>query len=73
MHKLKIIDDLTQKMNEGENDKITIKNALEAVQGECSKLTFKLKTSARLLDEVRVEKEKLEVEKESLVCIIYKQ
>jgi Rac GTPase-activating protein 1 len=72
MLKLKVIDELAHQINESENDKKTIKNTLEAVQDECTKLTYKLKTSARLLDEVQVEKLKLEVEKESLVCIIFK-
>jgi len=67
MLKLKIIDELTYKISESENDKKTIKGTLEAIQDECSKLTYKLKTSARLLDEVRVEKEKLEIEKETMV------
>ncbi|XP_025413460.1 rac GTPase-activating protein 1-like isoform X2 [Sipha flava] len=66
MLKLKVIDELAHQINESENDKKTIKNTLEAVQDECTKLTYKLKTSARLLDEVQVEKLKLEVEKESL-------
>lgn len=72
MLKLKTIDDLAHQINESENDKKTIKNTLEAVQDECTKLTYKLKTSARLLDEVQVEKGKLEIEKKSLVCIKFK-
>jgi len=73
MLKLKIIDELTYKINESENDKKTIKEALEVIQDECSKLTYKLKTSARLLDEVKVEKEKLEIEKETMVRYLCKQ
>lgn len=64
---MKLIDELTHRINESENDKDTIKNTLEAVQDECSKLHYKLKTSARLLDEVQMEKEKLVFEKETLV------
>lgn len=67
MLKLKIIDELANKIDESEVDKITIKNALEAAQEECSKLSYKLKTSARLLDEVQAEKENLEIEKQTLV------
>lgn len=70
MLKLKIIDELTYKISESEADKKTIKETLETIQDECSKLTFKLKTSARLLDEVRLEKEKLEIEKQTMVgCV----
>lgn len=65
--KLKIIDELTYKINEGETDKITIKKALNEIQEECSKLSYKLKTSARLLDEIQVEKETLLVENKTLV------
>lgn len=67
MIKLNLINELTYRINESENDKDTIKRTLEAVQDECSKLHYKLKTSARLLDEVQIEKEKLEIEKENLV------
>lgn len=61
------MDELTHRINESENDKDTIKSTLEAVQDECSKLHYKLKTSARLLDDVQMEKEKLLIEKETLV------
>jgi len=71
MLKLKIINELAFKVNESEVDRTTIKKALDAAQDECSKLSYKLKTSARLLDEVRAEKEKLELEKQSLVNKIY--
>lgn len=67
MRKLRLIDELTYKINESEDDKKTIKKTLESIQDECSKLTYKLKTSARLLDEVKIEKEKLEIEKETMV------
>lgn len=65
--KLKTIDELTCKIHNGEDDKKTIKQALEAVQDECSKLSFKIKTSARLLDEARVENENISVENKALV------
>lgn len=67
MLKLKIIDELMYKINEGEIDRENMKKKLEAVQDECSKLSYKLKTSARLLDEVQIEKEKVEYEKETIV------
>lgn len=67
MMKLKTIDELTRTMNESITDKNIIKNTLEEIQDECSKLSYKLKTSARLLDEVQKEKKKLEIEKETLV------
>lgn len=67
MLKLKIINELAYKVNESEVDRTTIKKALDTAQDECSKLSYKLKTSARLLDEVRAEKENLELEKQSLV------
>lgn len=67
--KLKIIDELLNNIKEGENDKEMIKKQLEAVQDECSKLSYKLKNSARLLHEVQVGKEKVELEKETLVII----
>lgn len=54
-------------MNERKADENNIKNTLETIQDECSKLSYKLKTSARLLDEVQKEKKKLEIEKETLV------
>ncbi|KAL5236100.1 hypothetical protein ACI65C_003510 [Semiaphis heraclei] len=66
MLKLKVIDQLTYRINQSESDKDIIKRNLEAVQDECSKLTYKLKTSARLLDEVRAEREKLVFEKETM-------
>ena len=66
---MKVIDQLAYRINESESDKDIIKKNLEEVQDECSKLTYKLKTSARLLDEVQVEKEKLEFEKETMVKI----
>ncbi|CAH1725131.1 unnamed protein product [Aphis gossypii] len=66
MLKLKVIDQLTYRINQSEADKDIIKKNLEAVQDECSKLTYKLKTSARLLDEAQVEKEKLVLEKETM-------
>jgi len=69
MLKLKVIDQLTYRINQSEADKDIIKKNLEAVQDECSKLTYKLKTSARLLDEAQVEKEKLIFEKETMVNI----
>lgn len=69
MLKLKVIDQLTYRINQSEADKDIIKKNLEAVQDECSKLTYKLKTSARLLDEAQVEKEKLVFEKETMVNI----
>lgn len=69
MLKLKVIDQLTYRINQSEADKDIIKKNLEAVQDECSKLTYKLKTSARLLDEAQVEKEKLVLEKETMVNI----
>uniref|UniRef100_A0A2H8TPW1 Rac GTPase-activating protein 1 n=1 Tax=Melanaphis sacchari TaxID=742174 RepID=A0A2H8TPW1_9HEMI len=64
--KLKVIDQLTYRINQSEADKDIFKRNLEAIQDECSKLTYKLKTSARLLDEVQVEKEKLMFEKETM-------
>lgn len=67
MLKLKIINELAYKINESEADKTNIKKALEAAQDECAKLSYKLKTSARLLDEVQAEKENLEIEKQTLV------
>lgn len=67
MLKSKIIDELTNKINEEEADKITIKNVLNEVQEECSKLSFKLKTSARLLNEIQVEKEALLIDNKTLV------
>lgn len=69
MKKLKLIDELTNRINESENDKKTIKNTLEEVQDECSKLHYKLKTSARLFDEAQVEKQNLEIERDNLVNI----
>lgn len=66
MLKLKVIDQFTYRINQSESDKDIIKRNLEAVQDECSKLTYKLKTSARLLDEVQVEREKLVFEKETM-------
>ncbi|XP_060875414.1 rac GTPase-activating protein 1-like [Metopolophium dirhodum] len=66
MLKLKVIDQLTYQINQSESDKDIIKKNLEEVQDECSKLTYKLKTSARLLDEVQVEREKLVFEKETM-------
>lgn len=65
--KLKTIDELTCKMSNGETDKKTIKETLEAVQDECSKLSYKIKTSARLLNEAQVEKENILVENKTLV------
>lgn len=65
--KLKIIDELSNKINESDDDKKAIKNSLEALQDECSKLTYKLKTSAKLFDTVQKEREKLEVVKENMV------
>lgn len=70
MLKLKVIDQLTYRINQSEADKDIIKRNLEAVQDECSKLTYKLKASARLLDEAQVEKDKLLFEKETMVNII---
>lgn len=67
MLNLKTIDELTRTMNESVTDKNTLKKTLEGIQEECSKLSYKLKTSARLLDEVQKEKKKLEIEKETLV------
>ncbi|XP_060835117.1 rac GTPase-activating protein 1-like [Rhopalosiphum padi] len=66
MLKLKVIDQLTYRINQSEADKDIIKRNLEAVQDECSKLTYKLKASARLLDEAQVEKDKLLFEKETM-------
>lgn len=59
------------KISESEADKITIKKTLESAQDECSKLSYKLKTSARLFDEVQGEKEKLAFEKRTLVNNIF--
>lgn len=67
IQKLKVIAELINKSNEGENDKNTIKNELEVAQEECLKLSYKIKTSARLLDEVQVEKDKLIIENSTLV------
>ncbi|VVC32237.1 Rho GTPase-activating protein domain,Protein kinase C-like, phorbol ester/diacylglycerol-binding [Cinara cedri] len=64
--KLKTIDELACKIHNGEDDKTTIKKTLEAVQDECTKLSFKIKTSARLLDEAQVEKENILVENKTL-------
>lgn len=69
--KLKAIDELMFKINESEADKNTMKKALEAAQEECSKLSYKLKTSARLFDEIQGEKEKIKFEKETLVNKIF--
>lgn len=65
--KLKIIDELLYQINEGKADKNIIKNKLEAIQDECSKLSNKLKDSACMLDEVQTEKNKLELEKKTFV------
>lgn len=65
--KLKTVDELISKFKKDDNDKNAIKKELEAVQDECSKLSYKLKTSARLFDDVQIEKEKIELEKETLV------
>lgn len=62
-----VITELINKTNESDVDKQTIKNELEVVQEECSKLSYKIKTSARLLDEVQAVKEKLIVENSTLV------
>lgn len=67
MVKLKIIDELVYQINEGKADKNIIKNKLKAIQDECSKLSNKLKASACMLDEVQAEKNKLELEKKTLV------
>eukprot|EP00102_Acyrthosiphon_pisum_P024062 XP_016661272.1 PREDICTED: rac GTPase-activating protein 1-like isoform X2 [Acyrthosiphon pisum] len=66
MLQLKAIDQLTNRINQSEADKDIIKRNLEKVQDACSKLNYKLITSARLLDEVQAEKEKLVFEKETM-------
>ncbi|XP_060858295.1 rac GTPase-activating protein 1-like [Metopolophium dirhodum] len=66
MLQLKAIDQLTYRINQREADQDTIKKNLEEVQDTCSKLNYKLITSARLLDEVQVEREKLVFEKETM-------
>lgn len=65
--KLKTIDELTCKIHNGEDDQKKIKETLEAVQDECSKLSYKIKTSARLLDEAQAEKENILIENKTLV------
>jgi len=67
MLKLKAIDQLKYRINQSESDKDIIKRNLEEVQDACSKLNYKLITSARLLDEVQDAREKLEFEKETMV------
>lgn len=52
-------------------DLSTIKNQLKAQQDECSKLSYKRKTSANLLDNVIEEKKKMKVEKETMVIFIF--
>lgn len=63
---LRLVEELSHKINDGDDDKKCIKNTLEDLQDECLKLNYKFKTSERLFDEVKKEKEKIEIEKENL-------
>lgn len=67
MRTIRLVDELSHNINDGDDDKKSIKKTLEVLQEEFSKLNYKLKTSTRLFDEVKVEKEKIEIEKDTLV------
>lgn len=71
IQKLNTMDELINGMTEDSADLSTIKNQLKDQQDECSKLSYKLKTSANSLDKVVKEKKKMKVEKETIVIFIF--
>ncbi|XP_050527705.1 rac GTPase-activating protein 1-like isoform X2 [Daktulosphaira vitifoliae] len=64
--KLKLIEELMSKIGDEDVDRNIMKEQLKSLQEECDKFSYKLKTSARLLDEIQLEKSKIEYERDCL-------